>query len=463
MLSLKGAAYLARIILTGATALAVSGCSFSSGAVTPTDRNVTLPKGPPVEEIVTIFDSALTCLRGKIPATVSFGVGDVTDATGKESYADGATGKFVSQGAGEMVQSALFQAGAKVVNRRDAKISIMETQWGIRNLRDQTPVNFFISGTINSLDFIPGGGASLEVGGVGPRYRQNRILIGLDLALTDSFTGQVLASIPLQKQIFSREIGLSAGRFFADTLVSLDVGGQQREAVHFVLRQMLNLGTFELLGLFVSEKTFAQCRADVAEFLGKDDGVPNGSRKEIRAAMANSARLVAETKAAMAAAANPQQPQQKQAAARPNPAQAELARIDKMAETASLLAAKSIALSEEAKGEKDEKARTKKAAQALSLVQQAGKLLREAAKAGLKGAKGDAVAIVVQRALEMAIEVNDLKPPEQLEEKPAPAAAQAAPEPAPAAPAPAPAPANDNADRANIPGTPEYQRARKLN
>ncbi|MCB1426860.1 MAG: hypothetical protein KDJ89_14345 [Notoacmeibacter sp.] len=360
-------------------------------------------------------------------------------------------------------KSALFQAGAKVVNRRDAKISIMETQWGIRNLRDQTPVNFFISGTINSLDFIPGGGASLEVGGVGPRYRQNRILIGLDLALTDSFTGQVLASIPLQKQIFSREIGLSAGRFFADTLVSLDVGGQQREAVHFVLRQMLNLGTFELLGLFVSEKTFAQCRADVAEFLGKDDGVPNGSRKEIRAAMANSARLVAETKAAMAAAANPQQPQQKQAAARPNPAQAELARIDKMAETASLLAAKSIALSEEAKGEKDEKARTKKAAQALSLVQQAGKLLREAAKAGLKGAKGDAVAIVVQRALEMAIEVNDLKPPEQLEEKPAPAAAQAAPEPAPAAPAPAPAPANDNADRANIPGTPEYQRARKLN
>ena len=36
------------------------------------------------------------------------------------------SGKFVTQGAGDIVQSALFQAGTTVVNRRDPRI--METE-----------------------------------------------------------------------------------------------------------------------------------------------------------------------------------------------------------------------------------------------------------------------------------------------------------------------------------------------
>ena len=137
--------------LVGAILL-LTGCSGTIGAFTPVTRNVEMPEGPPVEEIVTIFDDALHCLRGHIPAGLTFAVGEVVDATGRESYSDGGTGRFISQGAGEMVQSSLFRSGAAVVNRRDPAIAVMETQWGIRDIQRQLPVNFYISGSINSLE-----------------------------------------------------------------------------------------------------------------------------------------------------------------------------------------------------------------------------------------------------------------------------------------------------------------------
>ncbi|WP_459437859.1 CsgG/HfaB family protein [Roseicyclus sp.] len=267
----------------------VAACGMARDAFTPVTRNIELPDGPPVEEIVTNFDQALQCLQGHLPEQVTFGVGQVVDATGRESYAEGATGRFVSQGAAEMVQSAMFRAGASVVNRRDPAILVTETQWGIRDIQRQLPVNFFISGSINSLDFIPGGGASVAVGGVGPRYRQNRILVGLDLSLTDAFSGRILASIPLQRQIFSQEVGVSVGRFFGETLVSLDAGGQQREAVNFVLRQMLNLATFELLGQLVEDQHYQRCRQFVSPFAGHVTPGAGSSQSMIASAMTTAA------------------------------------------------------------------------------------------------------------------------------------------------------------------------------
>lgn len=146
---------------------ALAACSYPPGSFEPASRNARLVDGPPIEDVVTSFDTALSCLRGKIQPGIIFAVGQVVDATGKETYADGGTGKFVTQGAGEMVQSALFRAGVSVVNRRDPNISITEANWGIRDIKRQMPVNFYVSGSINSLDFIPGGGVSAQIAGIG--------------------------------------------------------------------------------------------------------------------------------------------------------------------------------------------------------------------------------------------------------------------------------------------------------
>ncbi len=260
-----------KLIALGCVVAGVGGCAFAPGMNVPSE-NATLAEGPPITDIITPFDAALTCLKGRVQPEITFAVGAILDSTGKEQFTEGGAGKFVTQGAGEIVQSALFRAGVTVLNRRDPRVITTEAEWGIRAINTQVPVDFFITGSINSLDFIPGGGFSLEVSGVGPRYRQSRILVGMDLSVTQSSTGLIVANVPLQKQIFASEIGVGIGRFFGETLVSLDIGGQEREALNFALRQMLSLATFDLLTQLMTQENYLDCRAKIDEAYGSADG-----------------------------------------------------------------------------------------------------------------------------------------------------------------------------------------------
>lgn len=396
----------------------LSGCSYTSKLLGPAESNVELVKGPPIEDVVTSFDDALTCLRGRIPSGITFAVGQVVDATGKETYADGGTGKFMTQGNGEMVQSALFRAGVSVVNRRDPQISIVEANWGIRDIKRQIPVNFYISGSVNSLDFIPGGGFTAQIGGVGPRVRQNRMLIALDLSITDAYTGRVVASIPLQKQIYTREIGGVTNSFFGTTLMQLDAGGMEREALHFALRQMLNFATFELLGQLMKETAYNECR----EKITSTDGFLTKMGTADRAAVEHAIRAMKEDPtvpnvSAMAvpvsqpaAATQPQQAgeaSQNRRVAEPGAnAQAGLSQKEHqaafLAEKSTSAATEAIRLARISEGEEERSEAVKIAAQALSLSNMALKLLQKAAEFGFGGDEGEVAAVVVQQAIQAA-------------------------------------------------------------
>lgn len=346
---------------------------------------------------MTAFDDALSCLQGKIQPGITFAVGQIIDATGKETYAEGGTGKFVTQGAGEMVQSSLFRAGVTVVNRRDPNIPVVETQWGIRDLSQQMPVNFYISGSINSLDFIPGGGFSVQVAGAGPRYRQNRILIGLDLTMTDAFTGRIVASVPLQKQIFSQEVGASMGRFFGETLVSLEMGGQEREAVHFAMRQMLSFATFELLGQLMSVSTYAPCKAKVDVFFGAIAKTGTADPEAMRAVVRNG-------EVAMQAASQAQQVAQRAAQSQQQQQQPQAVRsieeqVKELANHVMVFGARSVAAAEESLTAESNEVAAQKSAEATELLRGAVQILQRAAELGLQGPEGDAAAMVVERAM----------------------------------------------------------------
>lgn len=387
-------------VIMAIAAVSISGCSLVPPSVTRsrTDK-AELVVGPPVEDVVTAFDDALTCVRGKVQPGITFAVGQIVDATGKESYAEGATGKFVTQGAGEMVQSSLFRAGVSVVNRRDPNILIVETQWGIRDLTQQIPVNFYISGSINSLDFIPGGGFSVQLAGAGPRYRQNRILIGLDLTMTDAFTGRIVANVPLQKQIFSREVGASMGRFFGETLVSLEMGGQEREAVHFALRQMLSFATFELLGQLMNADTFAPCKEKVSPFYGAVSNTGTSDPDALRNAVTNSASAREAQQATRVASA---QPQQRQQAALSIDEQ-----VKELANNVMVFGARAVAAAEESLAADNTTDAAKKSAEATELLRGAVQLLQRAAELGLEGPAGDAAALVVERALTLVSQAQE--------------------------------------------------------
>ena len=244
-------------VVTGCTGLALSN-----------KKPVTLVQGPPITDIFTPFDMALSCLKGQLRNDVNFSVGAILDQTGKDVVTNGGSGKMVTQGAGDMVQSALFQAGVSLLNRRDPRIIESEAKWGIRDPRNIHASDYYVTGSINSLDFIPGGGFDMQIGGVGPTYSQTRIMVGLDLSLTDTRSSRVVANVSLQKQIVSQDYGINAGRFAGHTLLNIQVGKGEREATNFALRQMLNLATFELLSQVIPPNTFESCRAAIPPEFG---------------------------------------------------------------------------------------------------------------------------------------------------------------------------------------------------
>lgn len=455
----------ARSAVMAVVAAALGGCSYLPSLVsmrTPHNQDFVLPRGAAMHDITTPFDEALSCLHTRIPRDVFFSVGQIGDTTGKEQYADGGTGKLVTQGAGDMVQSALFRAGVSVVNRRDPNIPLAEQNWGIRQINQQIPTDFFISGSITSLDFLPGSGAEVKVAGVGPRYRQNRILVGLDLALTNAHTGRVVANVPLQKQLFAEELGFSAGRFFGDTLTDVEVGGMEREALQFTLRQMLSFATLHLLGQILPQDEFAECSAlvapmDAALSTGEVLRVPAGNPAALAEAraMGGTARKALADQMARAMQPPGQPPGmpamvpgpaavQPQAATAPAQPQAEIpAAAREMGNNATSYAARAIAAAERVRSEPTLEGAEKAANEAAQFMALAVQSLRQAAEMGLTGAEGDAAATLVEKAI-MAAEAaqklfNDRKAAE--------GGGAAAPAPAPAAPEPD-APIDDRDKRA---------------
>lgn len=262
------------LLSAGLIAISLQGCSIIPG-IASSNQDAELVQGPPIRDIVTPFDNALFCLKGRIKPSITFSVGAILDQTGKEQLTEGGSGKFVTQGAGDIVQSALYAAGLQVLNRRDPRVLETEVKWGLQDPKKIIPSNYFITGSINSLDFIPGGGFDAQIGGVGPKYRQQRILVGLDLSMTDSRTGKIMANVPMQKQIYASELGFGIGRFLDGELVTLDAGWKERETLHFALRQMLNLATFELLTQVMKPENYAKCRAEISAMHGFLDNTPS--------------------------------------------------------------------------------------------------------------------------------------------------------------------------------------------
>ena len=257
------------ISFVSATVLFSSFLTGCTGLAPSNKKPVSLVQGPPITDIFTPFDMALSCLKGQLRSDVSFSVGAILDQTGKDVVTNGGSGKMVTQGAGDMVQSALFQAGVSLMNRRDPRIIESEAKWGIRDPRQIQASDYYVTGSINSLDIIPGGGFDMQIAGVGPNYSQTRIMVGLDLSLTDTRSSKVVGNVSLQKQIAAQDYGLSAGRFAGRTLLNIQIGKGEREATNFALRQMLNLATFELLSQVVPPAVFGRCRAQIPPEFGQ--------------------------------------------------------------------------------------------------------------------------------------------------------------------------------------------------
>ena len=110
-------------------------------------------------------------------------------------------------------------------------------------------------------------------------------------------TGQIVANIALRKQIFADEMGLMAASFVDETVLDIDLGVARREAVHFALRNMLQLATFELLTQLMPYEAYAECHALVDPRYGAVTGDRTTAEQEQMAADRAAALAAAEAAA----------------------------------------------------------------------------------------------------------------------------------------------------------------------
>ncbi len=250
---------------------------LSAGCVATSSKNIALEQGPPVQTVTTPYQSLMNCIADQHVMRGAWAVGDIVDATGKISTDREGTGRFVYQGAGDKMQTMLLHAGAeKVMNRRDPRPVILEAKWGKRDLKGVQVMDYYITGSINTLDFIPGAAAEVTVAGIGPRYRQSRALVGLDLHLTRADTTEVVGAVNISKQIFAEEMGFGIGRFFGTTLVDFDLGSGNREPLQLSLRSMLQFGLYELLKQ-VDPEQIADCQSIVDQVEGVQEAAKPGN------------------------------------------------------------------------------------------------------------------------------------------------------------------------------------------
>jgi len=249
---------LRKLLLTGGCLLALSACT----AGTNPSKNMDVMEGPPVTNIHTPYDDVLSCAYDKLKGhdLAWVGVGDIKDATGKFANGDGGNGFYVTQAAGDIAQNAWFEIQPdNVVNRRDFSVMLLENSLG-RVLKIKTS-DYHVTGSINTLDFLPGGGFDVTVAGVGAKARQYRMIVGMDLTLTDTNTSEIVAQTSLNKQIVALDYGMGIGRFFGDTLVTLDIGEQQREAVGIATRAVLQQASFNLASQLYDDVDMSECNA----------------------------------------------------------------------------------------------------------------------------------------------------------------------------------------------------------
>ncbi|MDB5224925.1 MAG: hypothetical protein JWO43_547, partial [Candidatus Adlerbacteria bacterium] len=239
--------------LLGATLLA--GCN----SIAPMGQNLELTTGPAPRVTSTRLDTALSCVAGRLKPSdrqTSMGIITFPDRTGKANFnSENGTGAFNTQGAADMLAGSFVRGRVRLVEMGPEYRSVLDWQLAkakdnligngginILNVGGKTvrmpnvpliqgtvrPVVIGIIGAITATDIIPGGGASVGVGGVSASYSQNRAVIRIDMRaikmpIGSDVGGEVIATTTVEKQIVQDDTELSKTRFFGSaTSAQLD-------------------------------------------------------------------------------------------------------------------------------------------------------------------------------------------------------------------------------------------------
>lgn len=182
----------------------------------------------------------------------------IEDKTGQNKVEGGAVSRVVSQGATEMLISALMRSRQFVVLDRvrfNEVIQEQNLQTSGRLLPGAGPeigkmigADYILSGAVTEYQVDKEtGGLGLVIAGKGGSTEYARATTAIDLRLTDVTTGEVVWAESLRGEVLGEQVGFQVFSFLGKNIVEFETGEGMQEVVNLVLRTLLEEAVFKLV------------------------------------------------------------------------------------------------------------------------------------------------------------------------------------------------------------------------
>ena len=280
---------LRRLLLSLVPVTALAGCA----GVAPGDATGVKPLVVyPVTSNDTPYSQCLRRLQS-VPASSLpvFAVGEIADKTGQVAYYDKA-GNNLTQGAAEMVMSALYKTGkANLVERYDLRLPLAEVKLaeqnrlnrGVESFGKLPASDFIVVGALTELNYnIVTGGVGLRVAGVGGGTRMAVVNVALDLRVVNARNFSVAYVSSLQKQIYGYEVQADVFRFFDSTYIELEAGHVRNEPLQLGVRSVAEMAVYQIMTDFLRLPRDPRCALVENDHMSSylEQLKPNGETKQ---------------------------------------------------------------------------------------------------------------------------------------------------------------------------------------
>ena len=202
-----------------ATALALSTFAISATAHAG-GRNDEHQQTEAVQMVSTPYLGAMECTAGLVrDLDLRIGITTIADRTGRINFAEGGAGSFSTQGAQDMFYSSFARMGVRLYDLSGEYRQSVD--WaagkGVSGYLDQP--HLVVSGSITSLDFLPGTASGFGILGIGVSKRAYAAVGRMDVRMTTGLghpnenAGMVVATAPVTKTFYAVETSGGIGRF----------------------------------------------------------------------------------------------------------------------------------------------------------------------------------------------------------------------------------------------------------
>lgn len=182
----------------------------------------------------------------------------ITDSTGQYKADGGAVSSVVTQGATEMLITALQRSRQFTVLDRVRFGDLMNEQNLISSNRvapGQGPVlgelsgtNYMITGSITEYQVSKEtGGIGLVIAGKGGSTEYAKAQVALDLRVLNLTTGEVIWAESLKGEIIGEKVGVQLFSFLGKNIVEFETGQGKQQVINLVVRTLLEEAVFKLV------------------------------------------------------------------------------------------------------------------------------------------------------------------------------------------------------------------------